>query len=138
MIRILIVLTLMLMAGGCSTLIDAQVDLVDQASQGTQLLRETIADQAQQVDDNASFRRAELDRAFDTDVREQASLSPDWVIEHRQMYQAGLDVLEQSHASAREQARVAMSNLDATQASLDKLRRLLSIQQRWSQLEKQR
>jgi hypothetical protein len=128
MMRQLIVGIVLLLGCGCSSYTAAQVRLVAQARKGVAVWagRETARDD--EVRRAYRARREALDRAFDGDVRLQKALDPDWVIEARKGYAAGLAAVGEAEATALANNDAARRDAAATDAALAKLEWLMSIQ----------
>jgi hypothetical protein len=127
---------LALLLAGCTTWTQAQLDLTTQARRGVALAIEHTSGQQQTRDQLAALRRQRLDDAFDADVRDRAAddaLTADWVIEHRAAYGAALDAYARHERAADAAAATASDNLAATDAALERLAWLQSIQFNWGQ-----
>lgn len=125
---------LMLFCTGCAPIVGAQVDLVHQARQGLLRLAESVDAREQASDELTRLRRARLDEAFDADVRDQPTLTSQWVIAHRQAYATGLSALQDAQAQARRACQVARDNLAATDAALQRAHWLMQVQLQWDRL----
>jgi hypothetical protein len=121
---------LLLSLNGCAYL-DAQGRLVEQARKGVALAAADQAGHAALIEQLQTLRRKALDEGFDADVRQQTTLSADWVIEHRRMYGAGLEALNTWHASATAADRAAAANLKAVDAALERLGWLQAVAAGW-------
>jgi hypothetical protein len=115
---------------GCASYTQVQLDLVQQAEHGIELLAEHHQQQAVLIDGLHGLRRLRLDEAFDGDVRERAVLDAEWVIEHRLAYAATLDLLWQARVASLQAENIARDNAEATSDLLWQLRELLSRQRR--------
>jgi hypothetical protein len=113
-----------LLITGCVAYTRTEIALADQARKGLTLLRAVHADHAALAGRLTELQRKQLDAAFDTDVREAAELSPDWIVEHRKAYSAGLDALAQQRAASTSAASAAARNVEAAEAALLELQRL--------------
>jgi hypothetical protein len=127
-----------LAGSGCAPYVQVQSDLVTQARRGVAMTADSLRADRGQIEQYQLLRRQRLDEAFDADVRDRAaaafgSLSPDWVIESRKAYAAGLDALaaarEQSHLNAAAEQRT----LKAIDDALAQVQALQSAQLRLSQ-----
>jgi hypothetical protein len=118
--------------GGCSSYTASQAALAQQARNGVAIWvsRETARDE--EVRRRYDLKRVALDSAFDADARQRAAsagaaggsaLDAEWVIEARRGYAAGLSALAQQQSAA-----LAANEAAATDAALEKLEWLLSIQ----------
>jgi len=116
--------------GGCAYT-QAEADLAAQARRGLGLLREAQAGQADLAKRHAAAQRKRLDEAFDADVRDGRPLSPDWVVEARRGYAAGVDALAAQERSAALNLDADRRNLDAVEDALDKLQWLQSVRQKY-------
>jgi hypothetical protein len=119
--------------GGCSSYTASQAALVQQARKGVAVWasRETARDE--EVRKAYDLKRAALDSAFDADARQRAAaagsaLDAEWVIEARRGYAAGLSALAQQQSAALAANDAARRDAAATDAALEKLEWLLSIQ----------
>jgi hypothetical protein len=123
--------------GGCSSYTASQAALAQQARKGVAIWasRETARDE--EVRRSYDLKRAALDSAFDADARERAgavgvgsgsALDAEWVIEARRGYAAGLNALAQAQSAALAANEAARRDAAATDAALEKLEWLLSIQ----------
>ena len=125
--------------GGCSSYTASQAALVQKARKGVAVWasRESVRDE--EVSRSYALKRAALDSAFDADVRQRAAsaigagaggsaLDADWVIEARRGYAAGLSALAQAQSAALAANDAARRDAAATDAALEKLEWLLSIQ----------
>jgi hypothetical protein len=121
---------LMSLLCGCASYTQVQIDLVEQAQRGVELLAEHHQQQAQLIDDLHNLRRLRLDEAFDDDVRERAFLDSDWVVEHRRAYAATVDLFWQARVASLQARTIAHDNANATSNLLWQLRELLSRQRR--------
>jgi len=124
--RMLILMAML--STGCSAYSEAQMRLVEQAQRGVELCRQSQQERAALVEQLHQIQRQRLDEAFDADVRDSAPLSPDWVIEHRKAYSAGVDALERQRQASAEAQAVAERNLDAIDQALRRLLWMQSIQ----------
>jgi hypothetical protein len=116
---------------GCTPYTRAQIDLVDQARRGIARVAQNDQDRDRAIEELAKLRRQRLDEAFDEDVRTRATqetLDPDWVIDARKAYEAGLDAFAKTQATAARASDVRRQNLAAIDAALDRLRWMQSIQ----------
>lgn len=116
---------------GCSSYTQVQMQLVEQARRGVELSRQTLVVKGELSERLQTLQRERLDEAFDADVREAGDLSPEWIIEHRRAYAAGLEALTTQHAASAEADGIANRNLEATDLALQRLEWLLSIQLDW-------
>ncbi|MDB5321018.1 MAG: hypothetical protein JWN40_2649 [Phycisphaerales bacterium] len=114
--------------GGCSSYTASQAKLAEQARKGVAVWvsRETARDE--EVKRTYTLKRAALDSAFDADARQRTALDADWVIEARRGYAAGLGALAQAESAALSANEAARRDAAATDAALEKLVWLLSIQ----------
>src|SRR5437773_3154323 len=90
------------MLSGCAEYTAIQMNLVEQARKGVAITQKSLVEKSQVIEQYEKQQRRRLDDAFDADVRENASLSGDWVIEHRRAYSAALDALVQQQQASRE------------------------------------
>jgi hypothetical protein len=113
---------------GCSSYTASQAALARQARNGVAVgvSRETARDE--EVRRTYTQKRAALDSAFDADARGRGALDADWVIEARRGYTAGLGALAQAESAALAANDAARRDAAATDAALEKLVWLLSIQ----------
>jgi hypothetical protein len=127
--RALIALLLFVAAAGCSRYTQAEIDLATQARRGVALARESQAAHAALAQRYRDVQRKRLDDAFDADVRAQAQLTPDWVIEHGRGYAVGIDALDAQDRAAAANLDAARRTLDATDEALAKLQWLQLVRQ---------
>ena len=115
---------------GCAQYTAVQMNLIEQARKGVVLTRESLAGKSQIIDKFQEQQRARLDDAFDADVREQSTLTSDWVIEQRRAYSAALNAMITQQQATRD-ARIAdEKNLTAIDDALSQVLLLQSIQLR--------
>jgi hypothetical protein len=117
---------------GCSPYVDAQIQLTEQARRGVAIAQKALADKKRIVEQYHTLQRAQIDAAFDLDVRERdrANLTPAWIVEHRKAYAAVIDALDaQANASRAADASTART-LAATEDALKQLLILQSFQQK--------
>jgi hypothetical protein len=117
---------------GCASFTRAQIDLVTQARKGIATIAQASAKRQDPAGQLAAMRRQRLDQAFDDDARNQAELSPDWIIDARKAYAAALDAYDRQRAADEAALAAERSNLAAVDAALQKLQWMQSIQQRFS------
>jgi len=128
-------LLLLICTGGCASYTQVQMDLVEQARKGVALVAQSHESRQQLIDELHVTRRRQLDEAFDADVRDVGDqLTPDWVIDHRRAYAAGIDALAGARNASLEAAEMERSNLAATDEALRRLYWLQSIQMQWMSL----
>ena len=120
---------------GCQTWTQAQIDLVTQARRGVASVAKSDANRDKALAELAKLRRERLDSAFDEDVRGRETLDADWVIEARKAYATGLDAFAKSQAADERAAAERKRTLEATDAALQRLQWLQSIQLKYSTLE---
>ena len=115
---------------GCAPYTRVQIGLVEQARRGVAMWQQREAERDSAVRAEFDRRRAELGRAFDDDVRERPAgeLSPQWVIEARKAYAAGLDVIGRAESAAAAANETARRNAEATDQALQKLLWLESME----------
>jgi hypothetical protein len=113
---------------GCSSYTASEMALTTQARKGVAIwtARETARDD--EIKQNYSANRKALDEAFDADAHFQTNPTPDWIIESRKAYAAGLDALNQSQSTALAANDAAHRDAAATDAALTQLQYLMSIQ----------
>lgn len=122
---------------GCSTLMDAQSDLVVQARKGIDVAQANRAGSSNVYAELARVKRQRLDDAFDADVRErdqQGELSAEWVITARAAYAIALEAYAKQDHALRHADETARRNLESVDTALERLQFLQSIQNRWLQL----
>jgi len=117
---------------GCAPYTRVQIGLVEEARRGVAMWQERETERDAAARDQFTQRRAELGRAFDDDVRERAAaggeISPDWVVEARKAYAAGLDVIGKAESASVAGNETARRNADATDQALQKLLWLESME----------
>src|SRR5688500_5540531 len=108
-IGMMVVLALL---AGCAPYTRVQIGLAEQARRGVAMWQQREAERGSVVRAEFAQRRAELARAFDDDVRERPAgeLSPQWVIEARKAYAAGLDVIARAESSEVEGSETERRN----------------------------
>lgn len=116
--------------GGCAY-IEAQSQLTQQVRKGIALVATAQAEHGALIDKLDKLQRQKMDDAFDADVRQQQTLSPDWVIEHRRAYAAALDVLARWRSAASAANQSAAANLKSIDAALQRLQWLQSVEMSW-------
>jgi hypothetical protein len=128
--RTAIAIVAMLMSAGCAPYTRVQIGLVEQARRGVAMWQQREAERDAAAKAEFDRRRAEMGRAFDEDVRDRApgEISPDWVIEARKAYAAGLDVIARAESAVISANETARRNADATDQALQKLLWLESIE----------
>ncbi|HEX2973367.1 MAG TPA: hypothetical protein VHP11_13615, partial [Tepidisphaeraceae bacterium] len=117
----------MLLTGGC-TYTETQMRLVDQVKRGVDLCRQAQAERSQLITQYQQMQRERLEAAFDADVRQQPSLSADWVIEHRRAYTIALDGLARQQMASTAAETTTARNLNAMDEALERIRFLQSLQ----------
>ncbi len=128
----LVILPLVMLGVGCAAFADAQSDLVIQARRGIALAESNRAGCTVLHEELATLKRRRLDEAFDADVRARdEALTADWVIQHRLAYAAALDVYAKQRAEQAAADEVSRRNLRATDAALERLAWLQSVQNQW-------
>jgi hypothetical protein len=118
---------------GCTTFTRAEMDLVTQTQRGVTLVAQHDDQRDRAVAELARLRRAQLDEAFDADVRDRATqetLDPEWVIEARRAYAVALDAHAKARAANERSAAARRLNLAAINAALDRLQWLQSVRLR--------
>jgi hypothetical protein len=123
----IITLIVALATSGCAYT-ESQLRLTEQVQKGAQLLRQSQQERMQLVGQFHKLQRQRLDDAFDADVRQRPSLSPDWVIESRAAYAAALDALYRQQQSTQSADAATTRNLDAMDQALQRLLLLQSVQ----------
>jgi hypothetical protein len=125
---------------GCSSYTASQAALAQQARKGVAIWVSREAAHDEEVRRTYDLKRAALDSAFDADARQRAAagaagaggsgnaLDAEWVIEARRGYAAGLNALAQAQFAALAANEAARRDAAATDAALEKLEWLLSIQ----------
>lgn len=125
-------LLLSLLCSGCSAYTAAKIELVNQVRRGVAITRQATTARQQLIE---RFNQAQLDRlddAFDNDLRKQAVLNTNWVIEHRKAYALARDVLnDQKHQQRLDQAKIE-SNLDLIDRALGQLQLMHEVESRFA------
>lgn len=121
-------LLLLFCTAGCASYQQAQIDLLQQARDGLKLCDQVRQEHRAVADELDQLRRRRLDEAFDADVRENQTLTADWVIEHRRAYAAGLQALVLAHTASLAADETHTRNLKAIDAALERAQWLISIQ----------
>ena len=121
-----------LLCAGCTPYVDAQMQLTEQARRGVAIAQKALADKKRVVEQYHKLQRAQIDAAFDLDVRERdrANLTPQWIVEHRKAYAAVLDALDAQAAASRAADDSTTRTLSATEDALKQLLILQSFQQK--------
>ncbi|HTL30686.1 MAG TPA: hypothetical protein VL282_15750 [Tepidisphaeraceae bacterium] len=119
-----------LLLAGCAPYVDAQMQLTQQARRGVSLAQKALADKRRIVEQYHKLQRAQIDAAFDLDVRERNDLSPQWIVEHRKAYGAVLDGLKAQESASKQADDSTTRTLAATDEALKQLLILQSLQQR--------
>jgi hypothetical protein len=117
---------------GCMPYVDAQMQLTEQARRGVAIAQKALADKKRIVEQYQKLQRAQIDAAFDLDVRERdrANLTPEWIVEHRKAYAAVLEALAAQHAASLKADDSTARTLAATEEALRQLLILQSFQQK--------
>ncbi len=128
--------TILLSAGllsiaGCAPYARVQVDLIDQSRQGIANALAADVVFTASADQLLALHRQRLDAGFDADLRDQPTLSIDWLITHRQAYAAAIDALADRKAATHQQRLTAASNLQAIDQALAQLRYLQTLPLSW-------
>ena len=123
---------LALMCAGCTPYVDAQMQLTEQARRGVALAQKALADKKRIVEQYHQLQRAQIDAAFDLDVRERdrANLTPQWIVEHRKAYAAVIDALDAQANASRAADDSTTRTLTAAEDALKQLIILQSFQQK--------
>ena len=126
--RLLTGFVVLFVGAGCSSYTATQMRLVEQARKGVAIwqTRETAKDD--EVRSAYAAKRKALDQAFDADIQQQQTLTPEWVVEARKAYAVGLNALAQNQAIALANNDAARRDAAATDEALARLLALLSIQ----------
>ena len=127
-------ITLLCALSGCAQYTAVQMNLLEQARKGIAITQKSLADKSQLIEQYEKQQRKRLDEAFDADVREDANLTGDWVIEHRRAYAAALDAMSAQQQAGREAQLADKSNLEAIDNALQRVLWLESIQLKLVQL----
>ena len=130
--RIVLMVLMPMMMGGCDAYTRAQINLVEQARRGVALSQMSATGHAKVITRLHELERRRLDEAFDADVRDQKTLSADWVTEHRRVYAGAIEAMAQERQNLLDATAAEKSNLQAVDAALQKLEWLQSIQMQWS------
>src|SRR5690348_6155667 len=117
-----------LLLAGCTPYVDAQMQLTEQARKGIAIAQKALADKQRIVEQYHKLQRAQIDSAFDLDVRERSNLTPQWIVEHRKGYAAVLDALKAQEAASNQADASTARTLSATDDALKQLLILQSFQ----------
>lgn len=117
---------------GCSPYVQIKADLVTQSRRGAELVRESTDQRQKLIDQFIALRRAQLDQAFDADVRQRDSLDAEWVITARKAYAIGLDSIHAQQTATAKAHETTSSNLTDIDRALQQLQLLHDIEQRLS------
>lgn len=116
---------------GCAPYMQAKLDLIAQSRRGIELVNNAQDERQKLLDQLINLRRAQLDDAFDADVRQRKSISADWAIEARKAYAAGLAMIEQERASSLSAWQTTRQNLTEIDRALYQLEMLQSLESRF-------
>jgi len=117
----------LLLFSGCNPYLQVQMDLTEQSRKGVAMISQSLDDKQAIIGRFHASQRTRLDDAFDADVREQETLTSDWVVDHRRAYVVAVDALnDQSHRLARSHEN-DQSTLAAMELALRQLEWLQSI-----------
>lgn len=121
----LVILMPALLLPACTPAIEAELRVIEQSKKGVQLVRQSIDQRQEWIDQQHIKQRDALDAAFDADVEARAAaLTSDWVIEARKAYITAARALEASRLRAQQSADVDRANLDAIDECLIQLQAL--------------
>ena len=112
---------------GCSPYFQAQIDLTEQSRKGVAMISQSLENQQELIQRFEQSQRLRIDNAFDADVREQETLTADWVIDHRRAYAAAIDILSDSNHRRELSHHNDRRTLAAIDLALQKLEWLSSI-----------
>jgi hypothetical protein len=129
-------LALMCTFTGCAPYTAVQMNLIEQARKGIAITQKSLAEKSQIIEQYEKQQRKRLDEAFDADVRENATLTSDWVIEHRRAYSAALDALNNQRQATRDARQTDQRNLQAIDDALNRVLWLESIELRFANIPK--
>ena len=113
---------------GCGAWTEAQLGLIDQIGRGLELQDAAAERRGRIVERALDDRRAALDEAFDADAQAAGELTPEWVIESRRGYAAGLDGLASQRQRLAEAADADRRNRQAARAAAARLKHMLEVQ----------
>ena len=124
---------IILLAGGCSSTINAELSLVAQSKRGLAAINTSLKDREAIAARDFDARRARLDAAFDADAAAHAGeTNPQWFADAAHAYAAAIDALSDAKAASRRAAQTDQENLDAVDAALDELTTLNRAQLDWA------
>lgn len=126
------VLLLGAMACGCAPQEQAQRALIGGMQQGLAQVEAWQQKRQELVDGFYAQQRRGLDDAFDADVRQAPVIEPQWVIEARQAYAAGIEAIYAARQASADSQRQAQENLAAVREGLDRLAWLSELRQNWA------
>lgn len=111
---------------GCASYTQSKIDLTAQAQAGVDRLREGVATMTAEQDQAIGRLRSQLDLAFDEDVstRDATSLTPEWIIAHRQAYAAAIDAFAERRRGQTGLSHGMIGTLDAIDLVLAQLQQM--------------
>lgn len=121
-----------LIASGCAPQEQAQRALITQMQEGIEQVETWQQERQLLVDGFYSQQRRALDEAFDADVRTAPGLEPEWVIEARVAYAAGLEAVWDARQASSKSAAQAQANLAAVREGLDRLHWMSELRENWA------
>jgi hypothetical protein len=116
-----------LLCCGCSPYLQAQIDLAEQSRKGVAMISQSLDAKQATIQRFQQAQRLRIDGAFDADVREQETLTSDWVIDHRRAYAVALDALNEQSNRLQLSHENDQKTLAAMDLALQKLEWLSSI-----------
>lgn len=120
--------TLIPLLCGCAPYAQVQIDLLRHVEQGLAHARQSLDQKSQIIHSYHTLRRAQLDDAFDADVRARESFHAEWIIEHRKAYAAAIDAIHRARDGSERAAESDQRNLAAMRHAIERLIWLQSIQ----------
>ncbi|HRK32404.1 MAG TPA: hypothetical protein PLD59_15170 [Tepidisphaeraceae bacterium] len=118
------------LVAGCAPYTQLKIDLVDQSCRGLSFVEQSMAQRQRAHEEFHVLQRAQLDRAFDDDARSRSPLTPEWVIDARKAYAAGVDLLHRQSAAGMRAHETAVENLAEVNRLLQQIQMLHRIEQR--------
>lgn len=121
-----------LLACGCAPQEQAQRALITQMQEGIAQVEAWQQERQLPVDGFYGQQRRALDEGFDADVRMARELEPEWVIEARVAYVAGLEAVWGARQASAVSAAHAQANLAAVREGLERLSWMSELRENWA------
>ena len=118
-----------LLAGGCARYAQIKLDLNQHALRSIEQLEFATDERQSLVENLIQQQRARLDAAFDADVLQNDTLSPQWVMDARKAYAMGIDAIHAQRAAALRAHDAMLQHLAAARLAIQQNSTLLRIEQ---------